>query len=202
MKIWTIATLGKNSDEFVGEDIYELMLMFTSFQPAETKFLRDRIEYRVNPIYLCNPPENCRYASLLVDPSFNKVAATTYQSLGQEPYHIKRSGVFQDEYDTVTVSVTGVSENNIRLDPQSQYSDVSYIESYTINSFIAWGKNCQYVLQKKRMCPLRTENNSLSFQERDVYQVELWIEGIAEKSLILQILKSSCPHPLQGYFIP
>jgi hypothetical protein len=201
MKPWTVATFGSDSDEFVGEDIYDLMLMFSSLQPAESQSFKDRVEYRINPSYICNPSPNCRYASLLVDPVFHKVKATTYHCLGYEPLNIKRSGLLAKDYNNLTISVYGVIDNDIRLDPKSLYSDVSYIESYTINSFLAWERNCRYILQKKRMCPLRTENNSLAFREKYVYQVELWIEGFADRELVLQIIKSSCPRPLQGYFL-
>jgi len=201
MKTWTVATLGSNSDEFVGEDIYDLMLMFTSLQPACSETLKERVEYRVNPIYICNPSPECMYGSLLVDPIFNLVKASTYHSLGYDPVSIRRSGILEKDYNRLTISHVGVIDNDIRMDPKSLYSDVSYIESYTINSFLAWERECKYILQKKRMCPLRTENNSLAFRERHVCQVELWIDGFADRDLVLQIVKTSSPNPLKQYFI-
>jgi hypothetical protein len=152
-------------------------------------------------MYLCNPSSECLYGSLLVDPIFNLVKASTYHSLGYNPITIRRSGILDKDYNTLTISYLGIMDNDIRMDPKSLYSDVAYIESYTINSFVAWERNCKYILQKKRMCPFRTENNSLSFQERHVYQVELWIEGLADRDLVLQIMKTSSPDPLKQYFI-
>lgn len=200
METWTVVTFGNRSEEFVGQDVYNIMLPFITLEPSSVTILDQRVEYYVNPYYACDSLPECLFVKITVDQEPCKLGVVAYHDSLVPKYNIKRSGIMDTDYDMISVSVHRITRNSTHLLPEAKFSDVAYIISETSSDFEAWGYKCRFVLQEKQLCPLRTDKQSLYFDKDPVYKIELWISGIIDKKELLTIVKAASPRPLRGYF--
>lgn len=200
METWTVVTFGDRSEEFVGEEVYNVMLPFVTLEPASVTTLDKRVEYYVNPCYVCDSLPECLYVRLTIDQEPCKLSVVAYHDSLLPKYSIQRSGIMEVDYNMISVSVHRITRNSTHLLPDTRFSDVAYIISETSSDFEAWGHRCRYILQKKQLCPLKTDSDGLYFDKDPVYKIELWIDGLVEKTTLLDIVRASSPRPLRGYF--
>lgn len=200
METWTVVTLGDRSEEFVGKDVYDIMLPFVTLEPSSATTLEQRVEYYVNPSYVCDPLPECQYVRITVDREPCKLSVVSYHDSLIPKYTIRRTGIMEVDYNMISVAVHRITRNSTHLLPDTRFSDVAYVVSETASDFEAWGHQCRFILQEKQLCPIRMDSGGLYFDKEPVYVTELWINGLVDKTTLLDIIKASSPRPLRGHF--
>ena len=138
METWTVVTLGDRSEEFVGQDVYNIMLPFVTLEPStSTTKLGQRVEYCVNPCYVCDSLPECLYVRLTVDSEPCKLSVVAYHDSLIPKYTIQRSGIMEVDYNMISVSVHRITRNSTHLLPDTRFSDVAYVISETASDFEA-----------------------------------------------------------------